>query len=68
MFYHNTALQILDIQSPWRHTTNEALAIQIQVFSEAQAADSVLMDMPGGIDINSPEDMLNAVLNKVWPA
>ena len=64
-FLKYTALQLLDVLSLWRHTTNEALAIQIQVFNEAHAGDNALMDMPGGIDINSPEEVFNVVLNKV---
>ena len=51
--------------SPWRHTTNEALAIQIQVFNEAHAEDNDHMDRPGGIDMDSYEDVFHAVLNKV---
>ena len=60
-----TALQLLDILSPWRHTTNEALAIQIQVFNEAHAEDNDHMDKPGGVDMDSYEDMFHALLNKV---
>ena len=61
----HTALQLLDILSPWRHTTNEALAIQIQVFNEAHAEDNYHLDKPGGVDVNSHEDVFHAVLNKV---
>ena len=61
----HTALQLLDVLSPWRHTTNEALAIQIQVFNEVHAEDNYHLDKPGGVDVNSHEDVFHAVLNKV---
>lgn len=64
LLYH-AALQFLDVLSPWRHTTNEALAIQIQVFSETHAQDNEEMRTQGGLDVNSHEDIFNAVLNKV---
>lgn len=65
LLYYYTALQLLDVLSPWRHTSNESLAIQIQVFSEAHAEDNDHLDKPGGVDINSHEDVFHAVLNKV---
>ena len=59
------ALQLLDVLSPWKHTTNEALAIQIQVFSESHDKDNDHLGQPGGVDVNSYEDVFHAVLNKV---
>ena len=60
-----TALQLLEILSPWRHTADEALATQIEVFEDSHSEDDSQLNMPGGIDINSHEDMFNAVLAKV---
>ena len=56
---------MLEVLSPWRHTTDENLATQIEVFQEGQAEDNDQMNMPGGVDINSHEDMFNAVFAKV---
>lgn len=61
----HAALQLLDVLSPWRHTTNEMLAVQIQFFYEGYADDNAHLDIPGGIELNSHEDMFNVVLNKV---
>ena len=47
------------------HTTNEALTVQIQVFNESLAEDSAHLDEPGGVDVNSSEDMFHAILSKV---
>ena len=60
------ALRLLDVLSPWRHTTDEALVVQIQVFNEAHAEDTDHLDKPGGVDVNSHEDVFHAVLNKVY--
>ena len=60
-----SALELLDLLLPWRHTANEALAIQIQVFKESHAEDSGHLDKPGGVNVNSHEDLFHAVLNKV---
>ena len=60
------ALELQDILSPWRHTDNEALATQIDVFEDSYSEDQSQLDMPGGIDIHSHEDMFNAVLAKVY--
>ena len=59
------ALQLQEILTPWRHTADEALATQIDVFEESHSEDDSQLNMPGGIDINSHEDMFNAVLAKV---
>lgn len=48
-----------------RHVAEEPLATQVEVFEEGQAEDREHLDMPGGLDINSHEDMFNAVFGKV---
>lgn len=59
------ALQLQELLSPWRHTADEALATQIEVFEDSYSEDESHLNMPGGIDINSHEDMFNAVLARV---
>lgn len=51
--------------SPWRLSTNEVLATQIEVFEESQAEDDENMTMPGGVDLNSHEDVFSALFTKV---
>ena len=51
--------------SPWRLTTNEVLATQIEVFEDSQTEDDASITMPGGVDLNSHEDIFNALYTKV---
>lgn len=60
------ALHLLESVAQWRLSTNEVLATQIEVFEESQAEDDSQMTMPGGIDLNSHEDIFNALFTKVW--
>ena len=46
-------------------STNEVLATQIDVFEETQAEDDSHVIMPGGVDLNSHEDIFNALFIKV---
>ena len=50
---------------PARHTADDLLSTQIEVFEESQSEDNAQLEMPGGIDIHSHDDMFNAVLAKV---
>lgn len=63
--YFDSALQLLETLSPWRHIADDALATQIDVFEESNSDDNAHLNMPGGVDINSHEDMYNAVFAKV---
>ena len=47
------------------HTDDERLATQLEVWEESQLEDQTHLEMPGGTDINSHEDMFNAVFGKV---
>ena len=58
-------LHLQEILSQWRYTTNEALATQVDVFEDSFGDDESQISMPGGININSHDDMFNAVLAKV---
>ena len=60
-----TALQLLEVLSPWRHTEDEGLATQLEVFHESRSDDTDEMTMPGGVDITSHEDLFNALYAKV---
>lgn len=63
--YSLSALQLQEILSRWRYTADDALGTQIDVFEDSYTEDESHLSMPGGIDINSHEDMFNAVLAKV---
>ena len=58
-------LQLIEVLSSWRLTTNEDLATQIEVFEDTQTEDDSYMTMPGGVDLNSHEDIFNALFSKV---
>ena len=60
-----TALQLVEVLQPWRHSTNEVLATQIEVFEDSQVEDDSHMTMPGGIDLNSHDDVFNTLFTKV---
>lgn len=59
------ALHLIEVLSPWRLSTNEVLATQVDVFEESQAEDESHMTMPGGLDLNSHQDIFNALFTKV---
>ena len=48
-----------------RDADDERLATQLEVWEESQQEDQTQLEMPGGVDINSHEDMFNAVFGKV---
>ena len=58
-------LQLTEILMPWRHTTNEQLDTQMEVFEESRVEDNNNVIMPGGVDLNSHEDIFNALFVKV---
>ncbi|XP_064401123.1 inverted formin-2-like isoform X3 [Halichondria panicea] len=59
------ALQLLEVLSPWRHTEDEGLGTQLEVFHESRSDDDDQMTMPGSVDISSHEDLFNALYAKV---
>lgn len=61
----HVALELLEVLLPWRHSAEEALATQIEVFEDSHQSDLGQLDMPGGVDINSHGDVFNAVFGKV---
>ncbi len=65
IYFLFAALQLLDALLPWRHTEDETLGTQLEVFHESYSADTETMSMPGGVDITSHEDMFNALNAKV---
>lgn len=58
-------MQLLETLSRWRHTEDEGLGTQLEVFHESYSDDTEAMSMPGGVDITSHEDMFNALYAKV---
>lgn len=59
------ALQLVEVLSPWRLSTQEVLATQIEVFEESQEEDNALTTTPEGLDLNSHEDIFNTLFTKV---
>lgn len=59
------ALQVIEVLLPWRLSTNEVLATQIEVFEESQGEDDANMTIPGGVDLNSHQDVFSALFTKV---
>ncbi len=55
----------MEVLLPWRLSTDEALATQIEVFEESQEEDNACITMPGGIDLNAHQDVFNAIFTKV---
>ena len=60
-----SGLQLTDVLLPWKHSTHDDLATQIDVFEESTVEDNTHLDMPGGINLNSHEDIFNALFAKV---
>ena len=59
------ALQLVEVLTPWRLSTQEGLATQIEVFEESQEEDNSLTTTPEGLDLNSHEDIFNTLFTKV---
>lgn len=59
------ALHLLEVLAPWKLSTNEVLATQIEVFEESQDEDNSLLTTPEGLDLNSHEDIFNSLFTKV---
>lgn len=55
----------MEVLAPWRLSTHDVLATQVEVFEESHEEDSSHMTMPGGLDLNSHEDIFNALFTKV---
>lgn len=59
------ALHLVEVLSPWRLSTDDVLATQIEVFEESQEEDNARLTMPGGLDLNSHQDVFGALFTKV---
>ena len=48
-----------------RHSAEDLVMTQVGVFEEGIQEDAGQTELPGGVDLNSHEDMFNAVFGKV---
>jgi hypothetical protein len=58
-------LKLFDVMTQMRHTENDNINLQLDLFDEIRRQDEESMSLPTGVDLNSHLDMFNAVFWKV---